>query len=184
MGVENATVTVPKPFEVKQLPPTDKCSEANEQQSSLVLSCPAGGKVQSIDWAAWGTPAVSGPCSTWATNAKCNANQTFVKAIVEKACVGKASCDVILGSSGHSPLGDPCPDVVKTLAVKATCTAGKSYAPVAIATVDVGDSQLWDGKQLVGTHPGIYSGTDVGDGVKFQVANGAFEFAAKPASQA
>jgi hypothetical protein len=152
--------------------------------SALGFALQGGGKVQSIDWAAWGTPTVNGPCSTWAANATCNANQTFVKAIVEEACVGRASCDVPLGRSGHSSLGDPCPAVVKTLAVKATCTAGKSYAPVDIATVYVGDSQVWDGKQLVGINPGIYSGADVGDGVKFQVTNGAFEFAAKPLSQA
>jgi hypothetical protein len=40
IGVEKATVTVPKPFEVKQLPPSDTCSEADELQSGFVLSCP------------------------------------------------------------------------------------------------------------------------------------------------
>jgi hypothetical protein len=184
-GVEKATVTVPKPFEVTQLPSTTKCSEASEHgpHSGLVLSCPAGGKVQSIDWAAWGTPTVSGPCDTWVTNATCNANQTLIKSIVEKACLGESSCDVSFGGSGASALGDPCAGVFKTLAVKATCTASKSYAPATVATVSVGGAHLWDGKQLVGTHPGISSGTDVGDGVEFQVSNGAYEFEAKAATQ-
>jgi hypothetical protein len=186
VGVEKATVTVPKPFEAKQLPPTTKCSKASETDPGdrFTLSCSgAGGKVKSIDWVAWGTPLVSGACATWVTNATCNANQTLIKSIVEKACLGAVSCDVIFGGSGHSALGDPCPAVVKTLAVRATYSAAKSYKPVATATVTVGGAQVWDGKQLVSTHPGIYTAADVGDGIKFQVTNGVFAFAAKAATQ-
>jgi hypothetical protein len=72
--------------------------------------------------------------------------------------------------------------VDKTLAVKATCTAATSYTPVATATVSLGGVQVWDGKQLIGTHPGIYTAADAGDGIKFQVTNGVFLFTAHSAT--
>ena len=182
VGIEKATVTVPKPFEAAPVPPATICAKASEGGSDvLTLSC-SGGTVQSIVWAAWGTPTVTGTCSTWATNSKCNANQTFVKDLVEKACLDKASCAIHFTQNGNSALGDPCPDKVKTLAAKALCSAGKSYMPAAAATVSVGGTQVWDGKQLVGKHPGILAGTDTSDGVQFHITNGVFDFVSQAVS--
>jgi len=163
-----------------QVPAAAECGKATEGGSdTLGLACTGGGTIASIDFAAWGTPSVSGACSTWAANATCNDNAALVKAFVAKACLGKATCTLAFGGSGHSALGDPCPSVDKTLAVKATCTAGKTYTPAAAATVSVGGALVWDGRQLVGSHPGITAGADVGDGVQFAVTNGAFAFEAK-----
>lgn len=180
MGVERATVTVPKPFASEPVPAATMCAKATEGGSyTLELACDAGSKVQSVDWVAWGTPIVAGDCGTWAAGS-CTANQTAlaqIKANITAACVGRASCDFYFGEGGKI-LGDPCPMVVKTLAIKATCSGGVKYTPVAVAAVSLDGTQVWNGRQLVGSHQGISSASDVGDGVRFQVANGAFAFAA------
>ena len=53
---------------------------------------------------------------------------------------------------------------------------GNDYKPAAATVVTEGGAVVWDGKGLVGTHPGVTSATDVGDAVAFEVANGAFSF--------
>ena len=77
-------------------------------------------------------------------------------------------------------LGDPCPNVVKTLAVRASCSGGTTYAAVGSAVVSIAGSRVWDGTRLVGVHPGISHGVDVGDGVAFETSNGLFSFEATP----
>ena len=44
------------------------------------------------------------------------------------------------------------------------------------AAVTEAGTLVWDGKALVGSHPGIASASDVGGAVAFEVSNGGFEF--------
>jgi hypothetical protein len=53
------------------------------------------------------------------------------------------------------------------------------YTPTATATVTENGVMVWDGKRLVGSHPGISAAVDVGDGVAFEVSNGVFQFVTK-----
>ena len=57
----------------------------------------------------------------FSANASCAADAAATRAIVEKACVGKASCslDASTGTMG----GDPCTGTVKSLAVTVHCDA-------------------------------------------------------------
>jgi hypothetical protein len=69
--------------------------------------------------------------------------------------------------------------VRKTLAVAFNCTKGDSggdFKPAAAATVTEGGVIVWDGKALVGSHPGLTNASDTGTGVAFEVTNGAFAF--------
>ena len=67
----------------------------------------------------------------------------------------------------------------KTLAVRVKCGgAGTRVEPTKYAIVSLGGSVVWDGKSLVGRHPGIFSATDVGSGVEFETTNGLFSFTA------
>ena len=51
------------------------------------------------------------------------------------------------------------------------------------AVVTEGGAVLWDGKALVGTHPGVISAVAVGDAVAFEVTNGVFAFTSTAAQQ-
>ena len=185
VGVQRAKIVVPKPFTSTSSPPVEICNAASEHASQLGLSCSEGrGDITTIDWAAWGTPKVTAAnCSAWAPNTTCNADPATIRSIVSKLCVGKQVCTIVFGGGGASVLGDPCPMTVKTLAVRATCGGGESYAPVAAASVSVGGTDVWDGKQLVGAHPGISHGADVGDGISFETSNGVFSFEAIPVAE-
>jgi hypothetical protein len=55
---------------------------------------------------------------------------------------------------------------------------GTDYRPAAAAVVAEGNAVVWDGKGLVGTHPGVTCAKDVGDAVAFELANGAYAFSA------
>ena len=92
-------------------------------------------------------------------------------AAVKAACIGQAGCSVPFGA-------DPCPLVVKTLAVRATCAGGSSAKAVPAAVVREGGTVVWDGKSLVGTHAGIRSAADTPEA---EVLNGFFSFVATPA---
>ena len=53
----------------------------------------------------------------------------------------------------------------------------EDYAAAAAASVTEGGVEVWDGKKLVSPHPpGITAAEDVGDGIAFEVSNGAFHF--------
>ena len=52
------------------------------------------------------------------------------------------------------------------------------FRPAAAAVVTESNAVVWDGKGLVGAHPGVASATDVGDAVAFEVTNGAYAFSA------
>jgi hypothetical protein len=84
--------------------------------STLTMFC-ATGVINNILFASYGTP--SGTCGSWAVNASCNAKNS--RAVVEAACLGKASCSI---DANTPTFGDPCLDVVKHLVIEATCSAG------------------------------------------------------------
>merc|ERR1712224_795513 len=100
---------------------------------------------------------------------------------VAKQCVGKPSCAVDFGLGQASvAFRDPCPMVVKTLAVRAKCTVGTSTNMVAKAVVYEGTEEVWDGNRLVGSHPGLLLAFDEEEGISFVTTNGDFSFTATP----
>ena len=84
--------------------------------ATLSMYC-ATGVINAITFASYGTP--TGACGSWAVNASCNAANST--AIVEKACLGQASCSI---DANTPTFGDPCYDTVKHLVVEATCSTG------------------------------------------------------------
>eukprot|EP01047_Picozoa_sp_COSAG01_P034303 COSAG01_NODE_2570_length_7441_cov_2.829202_5_plen_323_part_00 len=190
VGVVAAEIVVPKPFVTMPTPPTPArqiCGTASETGTqALTLICETdhdGSVIDKVVWAAWGTPEVSGACADWAINATCNDNTTGVDSpmeIVRANCTGKPSCTLVFGGGGHSTLGDPCPEVVKTLAARVHCTAGKAGSvskQVGSAIVMEGGHKVWDGKKVVGSVAGVVSVRDMVGGVAFSVlGNSAWEF--------
>jgi hypothetical protein len=122
---------------------------------------------------------------------ECNSNHTGANsplAIVEAACLGKGTCAVPFGGGGHSPLGDPCPDVVKSLAARIQCTGAPAHPnpptsqQVASSKITEVGTAVWDGAKLVGTPTGILSAKDTPGGVAFEVVgSAAFAFSATAA---
>ena len=181
VGVVQGTIVVPTPFTIVQTPPTSMCTSASEHAQSLHLACGGGSVIESIDFAAFGTPTpppAGGACSEWKVNATCNANQNVVKAVVSKLCIGHSGCEIDFGSNGKNSFGpDPCFDVTKTLAVAATCSGGRDVSQSATAVVTERGQIIWDGTKLVGaSHPGVINASAVANGVAFEVYNGAFAF--------
>ena len=97
-------------------PPTGPvtCGRVPEN-SKLTLACPDGtSAITSVTFASFGTP--TGFCPGHLAKGACDANASL--AIVQKACVGKARCELAASTSVFS---DPCYDTVKALAVEVTC---------------------------------------------------------------
>eukprot|EP00039_Didymoeca_costata_P030726 m.31059 g.31059 ORF g.31059 m.31059 type:complete len:1152 (-) comp8275_c0_seq1:33-3488(-) len=180
VGTRNGTIVVPKPYKTESVPPSPWCASAGESEKVLVLSCPSGGTISSIDFASFGLPVISGDCSSWVANKSCNADTNFTMKFVEDACLQKKECSVLFNVSAFP--ADPCPEIKKTLAVRAICSGESASKQVVTASVNADGSAAWDGKQYVGTHPGIMSARDVGDGIAFQVTNGDYKFTSTPAS--
>ena len=84
----------------------------------VTLACAAGaGVISAIDFASYGTP--SGSCSAgWAHNASCDAPNAL--AAVQSLCLNQSVCTVTGGAGPLAP--DPCPEVVKSVAVVARCS--------------------------------------------------------------
>ncbi|WP_437769529.1 CAP domain-containing protein [Sorangium sp. So ce281] len=89
------------------------CDTASEG-SDVELSCPAGEVITAIQFASYGRP--RGFCGGYAATS-CNAPTS--KAVVERACLGKASCTVRASNATFS--GDPCRRTAKRLYVQAAC---------------------------------------------------------------
>jgi hypothetical protein len=184
LGVKAATIVIPKPFVTSPAPPKpahQACASASEKEASLTLYCNLdhssdGSVIDKVEWAAWGTPILNGDCSDWKANSTCNSNLTGTNSplhIVSANCTGKPSCVLSFGGGGHSQLGDPCPEVVKTLAVRVHCTAGHGGTiskQVSSATITEAGERIWDGKQLVGKPDGIFAARDEAGGVALEVA--------------
>jgi len=84
---------------------------------AVYMSCVGGvGTIDDVQFAAYGTPSI-GPfldCSGMRTG-QCNAGNTL--AVVRKMCVGKSAC--VVDASTDLFGNDPCPNVLKSLAIRA-----------------------------------------------------------------
>lgn len=92
----------------------------------LNLSCPAGMKVKSVDFASYGTP--TGSCGAFAVSA-CNAANS--KSVVSQRCIGLASCSI---KDFDVNFQDACSGVMKNLAVQVTCASAGAPTPYPSAT--------------------------------------------------
>lgn len=63
-----------------------------------------------------------------------------------------------------------------TLSPAPPTTEPQTAAHTATAVISEGGTVVWDGKVLVGSHPGILSAEDVGDGIAFATTNGDYAF--------
>lgn len=84
---------------------------------SVTLVCETG-VIDDILFASYGTP--SGSCPNFAINASCQSPDSM--AVVASACMNLSVCTVDVGSGSYPP--DPCPGIIKSLAVIAHCSAG------------------------------------------------------------
>jgi len=89
------------------------CAAVDENQT-LTLSCPAGRKILSINFASYGTP--NGSCGGY-TIGTCHAANSA--SIVGAACIGQNSCTV---NATNGVFGDPCVGTLKRLWVQASCS--------------------------------------------------------------
>ncbi|KAM1108418.1 hypothetical protein PS1_005026 [Malus domestica] len=88
-------------------------SELISQNPEVQLTCERGWSITSINFASFGTPI--GNCGTFASGA-CSAD---ILSIVQQACLGQEGCSIPISAA---TLGDPCPGVLKSLAVEAICS--------------------------------------------------------------
>ena len=123
MGLMNTTVAPPAPAN----PFCGSAVNLGSGRAAVVeLACaPGAGTISEVLFADYGLPA--GDCPAWAPNPTCSA-ATNATALVRSACVGQASCRVSVTDGG--PLGDPCLNTVKTLAIVAQCAAAPGGAQV------------------------------------------------------
>jgi hypothetical protein len=90
---------------------------------TVALACaPAAGNINAVTFAAYGTPATPS-CGAFARGA---CDLAGFQATVAAQCVGRASCAVTVD---HGTT-DPCTDVVKTVAITATCERAPGGAQV------------------------------------------------------
>lgn len=92
--------------------------------ANIDLACPPSGEVVAVQFASLGTP--QGVCGALRTGS-CAANSSVVMRAVSKQCVGKNSCTVEADIEHMSAGTDPCPGVVKSVAVQLECS--KAFAP-------------------------------------------------------
>ena len=114
----------PSPAPLPPLPPMPPavptvCGAAREQEGPLLLGgCPDGALIDSLSFVSFGTP--GGDCSTgFIEDSACSGNAT--RAVVEAACVGKASCALAVDKNVLNKGVDPCYGIVKALAVLVHC---------------------------------------------------------------
>ena len=106
------------------------CGQCAESEcSDLPLRCPHGQSISAVRSASFGSPRV-GACTFWGgqdsfVSAECIPPQRDLDATVAAVvalCVGKASCTV---PSDWRLFGDPCPGLIKTIAVEIECSANE-----------------------------------------------------------
>ncbi|RZC44678.1 hypothetical protein C5167_037627 [Papaver somniferum] len=78
------------------------------------LRCPRGQSITTIKFASFGTPA--GTCGSYQKGA-CHSSSSYD--ILKQQCIGKRKCTVIVSNNNFK--GDPCPYVMKRVAVEAVC---------------------------------------------------------------
>ncbi|RZR80532.1 hypothetical protein BHM03_00006603 [Ensete ventricosum] len=99
-------------------PPVDAVNTAQRKDAVLHLECPHSDHViSSVKFASFGTP--HGTCRSYSHG---NCSSTTALAILQHACIGVRSCDVKVSTE---VFGDPCRDVVKSLAVEASCSSNQ-----------------------------------------------------------
>ncbi|XP_068664980.1 beta-galactosidase 13-like [Aristolochia californica] len=91
-------------------------SVANDAVPTSYLKCPNHKVIQSIEFASYGNP--QGLCGNF-TMGTCNA--PAVQSVVEKACLGKVSCNIPV-RSGDFGSDDCLKDISKTFTVQAKCS--------------------------------------------------------------
>ncbi|KAJ7953068.1 Beta-galactosidase [Quillaja saponaria] len=79
------------------------------------LHCSSGQAISSFKFASFGTPL--GTCGSY-QQGTCHAPTSY--AILEKKCIGKQRCAVVIANSNFGQ--DPCPNVLKRLSVEAICS--------------------------------------------------------------
>jgi len=85
---------------------------------SVILSCDEpGAYIDNISFASFGTPTISPGDCNYAVNNTCNYPQSL--SFVQSLCLNQSEC---LDQTGSLP--DPCNNVVKSLAIVATCNSG------------------------------------------------------------
>ncbi|KAI4297762.1 hypothetical protein L6164_037630 [Bauhinia variegata] len=87
-----------------------------QPRTKASLVCPDNKKIAAVDFASYGDPA--GSCGDYQLGS-CNA--PIAKQIAEQECLGKPSCELSVDKSLYFKGNDPCPKVVKTLAVQVSC---------------------------------------------------------------
>ena len=176
--------------------PGASCGGVEEKQN-LTLTC-VGGVFNRVVYASYGKPL--GSCAAgFTTNSSCNAPQSA--AVVSARCLGKAACTIDASSTTFG--GDPCFDVVKSLAVVLAGTCKATIYSLAVTvpvggTADVvvptlgaadsvviaeGASTVWAGGAFVPGTPGVISGAPAANGlaVTFAVGSGSYAFAVSTA---
>ncbi|KAK1260473.1 Beta-galactosidase 6 [Acorus gramineus] len=86
----------------------------NQSSPEVQLSCYNEWKIVSINFVSFGTP--TGQCGKF-SHGNCSAHNAIQ--IVQEACIGRRRCSVPV--SVHK-FGDPCPGMLKSLAVEAICS--------------------------------------------------------------
>ena len=102
------------------IPSDPFCAYSKERDTVTAnLQC-VNGVISSIIFAAFGTP--MGSCPDFAHDPKCD-DTSFLQ-YVHTSCLGQQSCTV-------QSQGDPCPNVIKSIAIVANCSEGPGgYQPV------------------------------------------------------
>lgn len=86
------------------------------------LHCAPGQSITAIKFASFGTP--SGTCGNF-QQGDCHSPNSYTS--LEKNCIGEERCAVTISPSNFG--GDPCPNVMKRIAVEALCSAAAQQAP-------------------------------------------------------
>ncbi|KAK9149985.1 hypothetical protein Syun_008294 [Stephania yunnanensis] len=99
------------------LPPVDAWESTMRDNtvpfSEVRLTCERGWRISSIDFASFGN--AEGECGKFRQGI-CHAENTIE--VVREVCIGRESCSIPLS---NALFGDPCPGLLKSLAVEALC---------------------------------------------------------------
>jgi len=111
-------------------------SWANPDNGTVLLSCPNGGRIYSIDFASYGTPnpvpddynpyhpysqsnsTLEPVCDDLSAISLGECNSAISIDVLEADCLGESSCEV---EASNDVFGDPCSGTYKRLYVVATC---------------------------------------------------------------
>ncbi|KAK9165112.1 hypothetical protein Scep_000303 [Stephania cephalantha] len=90
---------------------------ADDVKTKADLKCPNKKVMTSVDFASWGDP--SGSCGNFTVG---TCNSPSAKKVVEQHCLGKTQCQIPIERKLFDKDKEPCPDMLKTLAVQVLCT--------------------------------------------------------------